>query len=163
PDRRIRTEYSDESRCTSPRPRDERPRGNDPRKKFDEFPPPHGFTRRQARSSYEWAITFWAEKLCPWSHQAGLRHVRLTPKSGYCGAASRCPLSAIFGIMRGKKTVWRNARSGRRAADQPHRTAQAHAHTVRIVRQRLAERGDGGRDDLCRLVAQPTVHGTDFG
>jgi hypothetical protein len=64
--------------------------------------------------------------------------------------------------MRGKKTVWRSARSGRCAADQAHRTAQAHAHTVRIGGQRLAKRGDGGRDDLCRLVAQPTVHGADF-
>jgi hypothetical protein len=54
-------------------------------------------------------------------------------------------------------------RSGRRTADQPHRTGQAHARTVRIRRQGLAEGGDGGRDDLCRLVAQPTVYGADFG
>jgi hypothetical protein len=27
------------------RPRGQRPRGNDHRKKFDEFPPPHGFAR----------------------------------------------------------------------------------------------------------------------
>ena len=62
-----------------------------------------------------------------------------------------------------KKLVRGGARSGRRAADQPHRTGQAHARTVRIGRQRFAEGGDGGRDDLCRLVTQPAVHGADLG
>jgi hypothetical protein len=45
------------------RPREERPRGNDPRKKFDEFPPPHGFTRAKNYIGHEKNITFWAEKL----------------------------------------------------------------------------------------------------
>ena len=55
------------------------------------------------------------------------------------------------------------AGSGGRAADQPHRTGQAHARTVRVGRQRFAKGGDGGRDNLCRLVAQLTVHGADLG
>jgi hypothetical protein len=46
------------------RPRDERPRDNDPRKKFDEFPSRHGFTRAKELIGYDWAITFWIEKLC---------------------------------------------------------------------------------------------------
>src|SRR5215472_6462154 len=76
------------------------------------------------------------------------QRVRFAPDSRHgADIAGGCSW-AIFGIMRGKKTLWRSARSGRRAADQPHRTAQAHTHTVRIGRQRLAERGDGGRDDL---------------
>jgi hypothetical protein len=70
---------------------------------------------------------------------------------------------AIFGPIRGKKLVRDGACSGRRAADQPHRAGQAHARTVRIERQRFAEGGDGGRDDLCRLVTQPNIHGADLG
>jgi len=62
-----------------------------------------------------------------------------------------------------KKLVRGGACSGRRAADQPHRTGQAHARAVRIGRQRFAEGGDGGRDDLCRLVTQPAIHGADLG
>src|SRR5215471_13207523 len=93
----------------------------------------------------------------------GLRHVCFTPKSGHRSARFMMSALCHFRNYARQKTVWRSARSGRRAADQPHRTAQAYAHTVRIGRQRLAERGDGGRDDLCRLVAQPAVHGADFG
>jgi hypothetical protein len=50
------------------RPRDERPRDNDTRKKFDEFPSPHGFTCAKELIGCDWAITFWIEKLCRWSH-----------------------------------------------------------------------------------------------
>jgi hypothetical protein len=64
---------------------------------------------------------------------------------------------------RQKKPFSGGARSGRRAADQPHRAGQSHSRTVRIGRKRLVNRGDGGRDDLCWLVAQPTVHGADLG
>src|SRR3974390_1412759 len=65
----------------------------------------------------------------------------------------------ISGLTRGKRLVSGDARSGRRAADQPHRAGQSHARTVRIGCERLAEGGDGGRDDLCWLVAPPTVSG----
>jgi hypothetical protein len=49
-----------------------------------------------------------------------------------------------FPELRAAKKVCRSARSDQRAADQPHRAAQAHARTVCIGRQRLAEGGDGG-------------------
>src|SRR5579864_7622367 len=64
---------------------------------------------------------------------------------------------------RQKKLVSSRARSGSRAADQPHRARQSHARTVRIGRERLIEGANGGRDDFCWLVAQPTVHGADLG
>src|SRR5215470_639377 len=74
---------------------------------------------------------------------SALGHVCFGPKADSCTAE--------------KKLISGGARSGRRAADQPHRTGQSHAHTIRIGRERLLEGGDGGRDDLCWLVAQPTV------
>ena len=53
----------------------------------------------------------------------------------------------------GKNNLVRgSARSGGRAADQPHRTGQAHAHTFRVRLQLLADRSDCGRDDLLGLI-----------
>jgi hypothetical protein len=76
---------------------------------------------------------------------------------------SSLPIAAGIERRHQRVDVGGGARSGRRAADQPHRAAQSHAGTVRIGRKRLVNRGDGGRDDLCWLVAQPTVHGADLG
>src|SRR5258707_15661428 len=53
--------------------------------------------------------------------------------------------------------------SGGRAADQPHRTGQAYARAVQMCRERLANRRDGGCNDLRRLAAQPAIDGADLG
>ena len=46
------------------------------------------------------------------------------------------------------KAVRDGAHSGRRAADEPHRTGKAHSRAVQMRRQRLADRRGGGRDDV---------------
>ena len=71
------------------RPRDERPRDYDPRKKFDEFPSRHGFTRAKELIGYNRVIRFWIEKLCPSSHTKRAFGMSALPPKADIGTQSR--------------------------------------------------------------------------
>jgi hypothetical protein len=75
------------------RPRDERPRDNDPRKKFDKFPPPHGFARAKGLDRVSLGYHILDREIVPLvTHQAGLWHLRFGSKADKRNIA---PMSAL--------------------------------------------------------------------
>ena len=66
----------------------------------------------------------------------------LPPKADICSPQPHVRQVPIAGTQ--TKSVRGGARSGRRAADQPHRAGQAHARAVHMRRQRRTDGRDGG-------------------
>ena len=112
-DERPNAIYSGRALCGD----SERPNGCRATKKYDKFPSPHGFARAEDYIGYQKQYHILGREACRSARTARPhvrfgsksdigacpRHVCFTPKSGHCGAASRCPLCAKSRLMQCSK------------------------------------------------------------